>query len=269
MKKHALLVGLVTVVLFAGMPNSKLQGSQAGSGAATDEQTTREITEHISNRHAARAHFDRNAYTAMIDPSVVFAEPGEVQTAAQLLAEVHPTVGYKMVVENESPKVTSFGQTAVAVYRQSEKEIYGEQSLTSRVMVVDTYLKKDGNWLLIAHVEVPEPVKRQSIKANPAVFSQYAGQYEYGPGFVDTISVVGGKLMAQETGDDKPSELQPLNETTFLWTATMGWSFSRRTRREKCLTMFIAPKARNSSRRKKGVPHVKLPAGRMRSDMWE
>jgi len=28
--------------------------------------------------------------------------------------------------------------------------------------------------------------------------------------------VVGGKLMAQETGDDKPSELQPLNETTFF-----------------------------------------------------
>jgi hypothetical protein len=216
MEKHALLVGLVTVVLFAGMPNLKLQGSQAGSGAATDEQTTREITEHISNRHAARARFDRNAYSAMIDPSVVFAEPGEVQTATQILAEVHPTVGYKMVVENESPKVTSFGQTAVAVYRQSEKEIYGEQSLTSRVIVVDTYLKKDGNWLLIAHVEVPEPVKRQSIKMNPAVFSQYAGQYEYGPGFVDTISVVGGKLMAQETGDDKPSELQPLNETNFF-----------------------------------------------------
>src|SRR5580700_3212291 len=30
----------------------------------------------------------------------------------------------------------------------------------------------------------------------------------------------------------------------------MGWSFSRRTSREKCLAMFIAPKARNSSRRK-------------------
>jgi hypothetical protein len=125
-------------------------------------------------------------------------------------------VGYKMVVENDSPKVTSFGQTAVAVYHQSEKEVFGQQSLTSRVLVVDTYIKKDSNWVLVAHAELPEPVKRQSVKVNPAVFAPYAGQYEYSPGFVDTITVAGGKLMAQETGDDKPSELRPLNETTFF-----------------------------------------------------
>jgi Domain of unknown function (DUF4440) len=216
MKKQALLVGLVAVALFAGIPKLHSQGSQAGGGKTADDQTSREIAEQINNRHVARARFDRNAYSTLIDPSVVFAEPGEVQTAAQLLAEVHPTVGYKMVVENESPKVTNFGQTAVAVYRQNEKEIYGEQSLTTRVMVVDTYIKKDGNWVLIAHVELPEPLRRKSVKVNPAVLTQYAGQYEYGPGFVDTISVAGGKLMAQETGDDKPSELQPLNEATFF-----------------------------------------------------
>jgi hypothetical protein len=216
MRKSILLVGLVAVALFAGIPNLQSKGPQAGSVAPADEQTTREIAEQINQRHAAKARFDRNAYSAFLDPSVVFAEPGEVQTAAQILAEVHPTVGYKMVVEHESPKVTAFGPTAVAVYHQSEKEIYGEQSLTTRVLVVDTYAKKESNWVLVAHVEVPEPVKRQSVKVNPAVFAQYAGQYEYGPGFVDTLSVVGGKLMAQETGDDKPSELQPLNETTFF-----------------------------------------------------
>jgi hypothetical protein len=215
MKKQTLLGSLVAIAMFAGIPNLLLKSSQAGTGT-TEEQTTREITEQINNRHAARAHFDRNAYSAFINPSVVFAEPGELQTAAQILAEIHPTVGYKMVVEHDSPKVTSFGQTAVAVYHQSEKEIYGEQSLTTRVMVVDTYIKRDGNWVLIAHVELPEPLRRKSVKVNPAVVTQFAGQYEYGPGFVDTISVVGGKLMAQETGHDKPSELQPLNETTFF-----------------------------------------------------
>jgi hypothetical protein len=216
MERNLLLVGLVAVALFATIPNLQSKNSQAGSGGTADEPTTREIAEQINQRHAAKARFDRNAYSGFIDPSVVFAEPGEVQTAAQILAEVHPTVGYKMVVEHDSPKVTSFGQTAVAVYHQSEKEIYGEQSLTSRVMVMDTYVKKDGNWVLVAHAELPEPVKRQPVMVNPAVFARYTGQYEYSPGFVDTITVAGGKLMAQETGDDKASELQPLNETTFF-----------------------------------------------------
>jgi hypothetical protein len=215
MKKQALLVGLVAVGLFAGIPKIQSQDAQAGGGAA-DDQTTREIAEQINQRHAARGRFDRNAYSAYVDTSAVFAEPGGVHTGAQQIAETRPTVGYKMEVEHDSPKVTSFGQTAIAVYHQSEKSIYGEQSFTERFMVVDTYMKKDGNWVLIAHVETAEPEKRKAVKVNPAVLAQYAGQYEYGPGFVDTLSMVGGKLMGLQTGDEKADELQPLNETTFF-----------------------------------------------------
>jgi Domain of unknown function (DUF4440)/Domain of unknown function (DUF3471) len=216
MKKQALLVGLMAVTLFAGIPSSYSQGSRAASGGAADERTTREIAAQINQRHAALARFDKDAYSEFIDQLAVFAEPGDLHTGAQQIAEARPTVGYKMVVEHESPKVTSFGQTAIAIYRQSEKEIFGQQSLTSRFIVVDTYIKKDGSWVLVAHVELPEPVKRQAVKVNPAVLPQYAGQYEYGPGFVDTISVSGGKLMAQQTNEDKPVELLALNETTFF-----------------------------------------------------
>jgi|HubBroStandDraft_1064217.scaffolds.fasta_scaffold06819_6 hypothetical protein len=216
MKRNLFLAGLVALALFVGISTSQSRGSQSGSGAATDDQTTREIAEQINRRHAAFGRFDKNAYSAFIDPSAVFAEPDNIHTGSQQIAEARPTVGYKRTLEHDSPKVTSFGQTAVAVYHQTEKEIYGEQSLTYRLVVVDTYIKKDTGWVLIAHVEMPEPLKRQAVKVNPAVFAQYAGQYEYGPGFVDTISVISGKLMSQETGDDKPTELLALNETTFF-----------------------------------------------------
>ena len=104
---------------------------QAGRGAATDDQTTREIAELINKRHAVLGSFDRGAYSGFIDQSAVFAAPGDLHNGAQQIAEAHPTVGYKMVVEHDSPKVTSFGQTAVAFYHQSQKEIYGDQSLTN------------------------------------------------------------------------------------------------------------------------------------------
>jgi hypothetical protein len=216
MKKHTLLVGLVTVALFVGISSLQSQVAQSGSGAAADDQTTREIAELINKRHAALGSFDRGAYSAFIDQSAVFTGPGDLHTGAQQIAEAHPTVGYKMVIEHDSPKVTSFGQTAVAFYHQSQKEIYGKQSLTSRWTVLDTYIKKDGSWVLIAHAQMPELLKRESVKVNPAVLTQYAGQYEWSPGFVDTVSVAGGKLMSQLTNEDKPDELQPLNETTFF-----------------------------------------------------
>lgn len=216
MKKQTLLVGLVTAALFVGVSSLQSQVARAGVGTAADDQTTREIAELINQRHAALRNFDRGAYGGFIDQSAVFAEPGEVHNGAQQISEAHPTVGYKMVVEHDSPTVTSFGQTAVAFYRQSQKEIYGEQSLISRWTVLDTYVKKDGSWVLIAHAQMPEPVNRQSVKVNPAVFAQYVGQYEWSPGFVDTISVTGGKLMSLLSNEDKPDELQPLNETTFF-----------------------------------------------------
>ena len=214
MQKYTLLVVTALVVLSAGFTSLQSRGPQAGRAA--DEQTTREIAEQIKMRHAALQRHDRVDYSVFLDQSAVFAEPGEVNTGVQQLAEARPTLGVKKVIESDAPKVTSFGRTVVAVYRQSEKEIYGEQSLTHRWMVVETYLKKDDNWLLIAHVQVPEPLKRKSVEVSPALLAQYAGQYEWGPGFVDTISLAGGKLLAQTTNEDKPDELLALNETTFF-----------------------------------------------------
>ena len=98
MKKHTLSVGLVTVALFVGISSLQSQVAPAGSGAAADDQTTREIAELINQRHAALGRFDRGAYSGFLDQSAVFAGPGEVHTGAQQIAEAHPTVGYKMVI---------------------------------------------------------------------------------------------------------------------------------------------------------------------------
>jgi Domain of unknown function (DUF4440) len=216
MKKHTLLVGLVTAALFPGVISLQSQIAQSGIGAAADDQTTHEITELILKRHAAFENSDRAAYSAFLDPAAIFAEPGGAVAGAKQVASVHPTVGYKTVVGDDNPKVTIFGQTAVAVYRQTVKRIYGDQSLTRGSTAVDTFVKKDGAWLLIAHAQMPDLLKRQPVKVNPAVLPQYVGQYEWSPGYVDTITLAGGKLMTQLTDEDKPYELKALNETTFF-----------------------------------------------------
>jgi hypothetical protein len=216
MKMHTLSVGLVTAALMLGVSTLRSQVPQTAVGVPADDQTTREIAELVLKRHAAFENFDRGAYSAFLDPAAIFAEPGGAVTGAQQVADVHPTVGYKRVLDDDRPKVTIFGQTAVAVYRQTVKKIYGDQSLTRGSMAVDTFVKKDGAWVLIAHAQMPDLLKRQPVKVNPTDFPQYVGQYEWGPGYVDTITVAGGKLMSQLTDDDKPYELKALNNTTFF-----------------------------------------------------
>src|SRR5579863_8210882 len=139
MKKHAILVGLVTAALFVGVPSLQSQVAQAGIGVAADEQTAREIAGLILKRHAAFGNFDRAAYGAFLDPAAIFAEPGGAVTGAQQVNDVHPTVGFKRMLEDDSPKVTIFGQTAVAVYRETVKRVYGDQSLTRGSTAVDTF----------------------------------------------------------------------------------------------------------------------------------
>lgn len=216
MKKRRILVGFIAATLFVGISSLQAQIAQTGVGSVADDQTSRQIADLILKRHAAFGNSDRAAYSAFLDPAAIFAEPGGTVTGAQQVADVHPTVGFKRVLDDNRPKVTMFGQTAVAVYRETVKRIFGDQSLTRGSTAVDTFVKKGGAWLLIAHAQMPDLVKRQSVKVNPTVFPQYVGQYEWSPGYVDTITVADGKLMSQLTDDDKPYELKALNETTFF-----------------------------------------------------
>jgi hypothetical protein len=59
------------------------------------------------------------------------------------------------------------------------------------------------------------PHEKAAGQSDSRCLSAIVGLYEWGPGYVDTVTVGGGKLMAQLT-DDKPYELKPLNETTFF-----------------------------------------------------
>jgi len=51
--------------------------------------------------------------------------------------------------------------------------------------------------------EAPAPQARQEIPVSPEILQRYAGQYELHPGFIMTVTVEGGQLMTQATGQPK------------------------------------------------------------------
>lgn len=216
MQRQTLAAGLAFAGLLIAIPILHSKSPQSASLGKESEQTTQEIEANIQRRHSALDRADRRAYAAELDPKAILVAAGEVETGEQRIQGVAPTVGYKNVVEHERPKVTDFGQTAIASYHQNEKEVFGEQFLNHELKVVDTYVKKDGHWVMVAHVAVPELLPRKVAKVDAAGFKQFVGEYQWGPGYVDTVTLLNGKLMTSWTGDEKLAEWLPFNENTFF-----------------------------------------------------
>jgi len=176
-----------------------------------------EIKESIRQRHAAFLRGDREAYRQFITEKCYFVGAGGVDMAAEQLAGMKPAVGEKREIEIGSDiSVQAYGPTAIATYLQNKKHIYGNQTLSVPVGVADTYIRKDGRWLLVLHAEMNILAKRVPVKVDPAIYKAYVGQYEWGPGFVDTVQLSGNKLMALLTGEEKADEFFPVSETTFF-----------------------------------------------------
>ena len=210
---------LLSVVVFIVMGAvSTVAAQSSASGAAQDHATIQqEIKESIRQRHAAYLKGDREAYRQYISDRCYFAGVGGIDRADQQLESVKPAVGEKLALEIAGDiSVQDYGSTAIATYLQNKKHIYGSQTLNVQVGVADTYIKKDGRWLLILHAEVGIPPKRTAVKVDPAIYKAYVGQYEWAAGYVDTVTLNGNKLMALITGEEKPVEFLPENETSFF-----------------------------------------------------
>ena len=59
------------------------------------------------------------------------------------------------------------------------------------------------------------PAAPEAVRANPALYDAYVGEYELGPNFILTITRDGDRLITQATGQQK-IEIFPLSDTEFF-----------------------------------------------------
>lgn len=104
---------------------------------------------------------------------------------------------------------------AIVHYRVSELT-----ELDSRVNSIDewrleTHVLRDGRWLLVAGSDDPIPSDPTAIAVPTEVLARYAGRYTYTPGSDDVVTLEGGRLFVQSTGEAKV-ELFAESETSFF-----------------------------------------------------
>jgi hypothetical protein len=140
------------------------------------------------------------------DDCIFFDEKGRNMNKAALVADVTPLpAGYSGSIK--IGKVQSHIERHIAIlsYDEDEKETVFGQEMTARYHETDTWMRRNGQWQIVAsqvlrYYEDPAPGK-----ADTAKFAEYAGTYELVPGNTLTIST-DGKLLYRQRGD-RPKDL--------------------------------------------------------------
>ena len=135
-------------------------------------------------------------------------EKGRTMDKAKLVADITPMLaGYSGAIKIANVQSRILGDTAVLSYDLNETEVIFGQNLTARYHTTDTWLRRNGEWKIIAsqaHRYYEDPAVG---KADAKKFADYVGTYQLAPGQTRTVTAEGDKLFVERKG--KKEELFP------------------------------------------------------------
>lgn len=205
------MVICLPIALRSGSDEPKLSPAQQEVIAAHEARTE------ASNRR------DLAAYSRYVADDCIFSgDTGNVGTKAQLMEHVGklPTE-YDHSVNPRDYLVHIYGDTAVLNLRYTNHERFTDSDLISEMRMTETYIKRNGAWLLVARQWGKIPLNfRKPASVDTSVYKDYVGVYEWRPDDLETISVKDGRLWT-ESGSDR-EEFFPLGADQFFLHNDLG-----------------------------------------------
>jgi len=132
------------------------------------------------------------------DDCIFADEKGRLFDKTKLIADIAPMpAGYSGSIKIENAQSRIIGDTAVLSYDLSETETIFGQELHARYHVTDTWLRRNGEWKIIAshaHRYYEDPAIGQ---ADPKKFADYIGTYEIVPGHTMVVSGDNNRLFVE------------------------------------------------------------------------
>ena len=149
------------------------------------------------------------------DDCIFSDEKGRTLDKTKLIADIAPLPpGYSGAIKIDNAQSRIIGDTAVLSYDANETETIFGQNMTARYHVTDTWLRRNGEWQIIAsqaHRYYEDPAIG---KVDPKKFADFIGTYELAPGQIRSVSAVGEKLFVERNG--KKEELLPETSDVFF-----------------------------------------------------
>lgn len=170
------------------------------------------------------------AWSRYVAEDCIFStDDGELNTKAQVMEHLGKLpFDYDHAVNPRDYVVHVYGDAAVINFRITVHEQFTDVDIVSEQRQTETYVKRNGSWLLVATQWGNLPVNfHKPVVVDTGVFKDYVGQYEWRPhDDVETVSLTDGKLWTKQ-GEDA-DEYLPLGADTFFIKSDLGtFAFSR------------------------------------------
>ena len=199
------------------------------SAAASDESATpQELLRRTQQLYDSLVTGDQTPWKKYFADDCTFSdEKGRTFDKTKLVADITPLPkGYSGAIKIENVISRMIGDTAVLSYDLNETETIFGQELHARYHVTDTWLRRNGNWQILAsqaHRYYEDPAVADSSQLlNSAQHStaDRVGVYELTPGQTRIVTAENGKLFIERNG--KKEELLPESSDLFFGKGVEG-----------------------------------------------
>ena len=159
--------------------------------------------------------------TYFVDDCIFSDEKGRTFDKPKLIADITPLpAGYSGSIKVNNVQSRIINDTAVLSYDLDETETIFGQNLTARYHVTDTWLRRSGEWKIIAsqaHRYYEDPAMG---KIDPKKFGDFVGVYELAPDQTRSVTAEGGNLFVERKGKkeqlNKKEQLFPETSDLFF-----------------------------------------------------
>jgi ketosteroid isomerase-like protein len=182
----------------------------------TDEQELKEITRKRLDAEASR---DVNYLSRVYADELSIANPeGRIASKEVILTNMkRASESIKRSSRLEQTRVRVVGDTAIVTGINNIAMQIGNQERKDKVRFTDTYVRRQGNWQMLASHLSRMPTERQAAKVDLKIYDAYVGEYELVSGLTVTVTREGDRLMTQTSGQPDKGEVFPESETTFFY----------------------------------------------------
>ncbi|GAA0723926.1 nuclear transport factor 2 family protein [Dokdonella soli] len=153
----------------------------------------------------------------LADDAIVIDEFGRRQDKAEAVKSIHPfPSGFSGSIEIRDPELRLHGDTAVLSGEFFERESVFDQKLLVRYIFSNTFVRRDGDWKLLASIDVTLPTAPPALDVRDLHVDDYPGTYRYGPERAFTVGVEGGKLFYTTKAGGKRVALDAVAKDVFM-----------------------------------------------------
>jgi hypothetical protein len=155
--------------------------------------------------------------TSLADNAIIVDEFGRVAGKAESVAALHPfPPGFSGSIELRNPRVEQYGDTAVLLVEEYERETVFGQKLVVRYQSVLTFVKQAGTWKVASYADVTIPTAPPKLHVAGVVLGDYQGSYSFGPGHIWKVSNDHGVLSVTTHAGGASYTLEPIAKDAFM-----------------------------------------------------